>query len=1011
MQFFSWDELLMAANDEDGCRRSFLESAASGESNSRMLRQLVLLASVLQISEASVLLSVKELAATYDQATFCLGQLVSNEPALVSTLPCAQELVQGLACAVRFGWTVHHGVGKFAANALAILAKASDAEPEARRTAINLLLSALTTWMRDTDTQAEPAGDVCGCHCETPALSATCWLDRLLGEPDDLTIRTVLEFPELDELTLRLVAVVRDERGNPFALTRLIEVPGMAAHLLKSTTCDPSAHLGGYVAKPPGTVVISARNLDLTGAALTGGAQGWTEPWTLCDSVCALLTCHMACVDDPFVREEALRALGMFTRVQGGCERLLAQPASLVMLELLATAACFLHMGAQILEALRNVSAGRRCLQSLGEALGGKVSAGEASRGDSTPSPAAAAGAPSSSSSGRGASAAGHVNGMDFDATSSDDDENDGRRSGASGRDSDPEDDAAAWSFWIKRELVPGKTAMALGSLNSGGGRGGGGGGASGSFSSPMRAAPGFRFEEATLSPVASFATASAEEVPAPAWPRALKSSDLATAWVILEVLGLGESKAAASLLARMDLSQKRVWLSRRLHRVHRGSDSIMLNSPGAGEGAVGDAADDWDDEPLVAIDFDRDAEALPQLRAQLEEGWGVGSSYIGSGRVEASFKGESSAGSAVMREWLSIVCTSFTDPKQNLLSLCHQGSSLRPSPSAAFTSPGTHLADYEVLGRIIGLALLHKECIPIRLETLFCRLLLADGISWPIVPEDTEQLDPEFYRNKVRYILDNDVTDLELDFTDVLDDRVAGEDGAPEGCDARVNLVPGGASVAVTEQNKHSYVQKLCEWRMFGSIARQTAMILRGLHAAVPPESLRQLSNLVRSDELADMVGGLASIDVEDWEASTVYSSGLTAESKEVRWFWQAVRDFSKKELEDLLQFATGSRRVPVGGFKNLQGFNGGLHRFTLAGVKGRAKGSLPTAHACICTVDIANNYDDFEALRKALTVAVSHGHHGFDERAVAEDGSSSGDDDDSDGSEDGSEDEEFGF
>ena len=82
-------------------------------------------------------------------------------------------------------------------------------------------------------------------------------------------------------------------------------------------------------------------------------------------------------------------------------------------------------------------------------------------------------------------------------------------------------------------------------------------------------------------------------------------------------------------------------------------------------------------------------------------------------------------------------------------------------------------------------------------------------------------------------------------------------------------------------------------------------------------------------------------------------------------------VRDkLSADEREALLQFATGSRRPPAGGFGRLQGFNGGVHPFTIAKAHERRSGSrgadagtsgeekelarLPTAHACICTETI---------------------------------------------------------
>ncbi len=79
-------------------------------------------------------------------ATFCLGQLVSHEPQLISELSFAHTVVEGLSCALRKGWNVHHGVGKFAANALTILSISEAAVPAVREFAIDELLHGLAQW-------------------------------------------------------------------------------------------------------------------------------------------------------------------------------------------------------------------------------------------------------------------------------------------------------------------------------------------------------------------------------------------------------------------------------------------------------------------------------------------------------------------------------------------------------------------------------------------------------------------------------------------------------------------------------------------------------------------------------------------------------------------------------------------------------------------------------------------------------------------------------------------------
>lgn len=75
---------------------------------------------------------------------------------------------------------------------------------------------------------------------------------------------------------------------------------------------------------------------------------------------------------------------------------------------------------------------------------------------------------------------------------------------------------------------------------------------------------------------------------------------------------------------------------------------------------------------------------------------------------------------------------------------------------------------------------------------------------------------------------------------------------------------------------------------------------------------------------ELELLLCGIQEIDIEDWHRHTVYRH-YTRSSKQVSWFWQFVRESCDNEMRArLLQFVTGTCRVPVGGFSELMGSNG---------------------------------------------------------------------------------------
>lgn len=172
---YKWDALFQALTRPADLRR-YLETMALGDAScgDALRTQIELLTGTLQVDTS--LLKVAEVAESFDTATFCLGQLVSHEPQMVSELPFALTFVEGLAAALRKGWLVHHGVGKFAANALTILCICDQAASSVRERAIEELLGGMLEWLRSTEPPAE-VDEVCGCNCGCPALSATCWIE------------------------------------------------------------------------------------------------------------------------------------------------------------------------------------------------------------------------------------------------------------------------------------------------------------------------------------------------------------------------------------------------------------------------------------------------------------------------------------------------------------------------------------------------------------------------------------------------------------------------------------------------------------------------------------------------------------------------------------------------------------------------------------------------------------------------------------------------------------------
>lgn len=83
---------------------------------------------------------------------------------------------------------------------------------------------------------------------------------------------------------------------------------------------------------------------------------------------------------------------------------------------------------------------------------------------------------------------------------------------------------------------------------------------------------------------------------------------------------------------------------------------------------------------------------------------------------------------------------------------------------------------------------------------------------------------------------------------------------------------------------------------------------------------------------------------------------------------FEQCIRSWDAEQKSRLLQFATGTSRIPVNGFKDLQGSDG-PRRFTIE--KSGEETQLPKSHTCFNRLDLPP-YKSFEALQGKLLWAV---------------------------------------
>lgn len=128
--------------------------------------------------------------------------------------------------------------------------------------------------------------------------------------------------------------------------------------------------------------------------------------------------------------------------------------------------------------------------------------------------------------------------------------------------------------------------------------------------------------------------------------------------------------------------------------------------------------------------------------------------------------------------------------------------------------------------------------------------------------------------------------------------------------------LKPGGKQIKVTDENKAEFLSLMATWKFTVGIEDQTRAFLDGFNEVVPLEWLQYFDER----ELELMLCGIQEFDIEDWERHTIYRH-YSRSSKQIVWFWQFVREITSEQRARLLQFVTGTCRLPVGGFSALIG------------------------------------------------------------------------------------------
>ncbi|XP_075235231.1 ubiquitin protein ligase E3A isoform X1 [Lycorma delicatula] len=260
--------------------------------------------------------------------------------------------------------------------------------------------------------------------------------------------------------------------------------------------------------------------------------------------------------------------------------------------------------------------------------------------------------------------------------------------------------------------------------------------------------------------------------------------------------------------------------------------------------------------------------------------------------------------------------------------------------------------AQFTLIGIVLGLAIYNNIILDVHFPMVVYRKLMGKKGTF----YDLEDWNAILY-NSLKAMIDYEGEDMEemfmqtfkIGYNDVFGNVLYHE------------LKPNGDKIYVTQENKKEFVDLYANFLLNSSVEKQFWAFRRGFQMVTDESPLHRL---FRPEEVEQLVCGSKKFDLKELEEATEYDGGYSQDTPIVRQFWEIAHALPIDNQRKLLQFATGSDRVPVGGLSKLK---------LIIARNGPDSDRLPTAHTCF-NVLLLPEYESKEKLYDRLIKAISY-------------------------------------
>lgn len=302
-----------------------------------------------------------------------------------------------------------------------------------------------------------------------------------------------------------------------------------------------------------------------------------------------------------------------------------------------------------------------------------------------------------------------------------------------------------------------------------------------------------------------------------------------------------------------------------------------------------------------------------------------------------------------VRKEFFQLLCAQLFDLQYGMFVPVNDGRELWFNRDCSWSND-----EFRLIGLLVALAVYNGTILDVSLPLAVYRKLLRQQMTLA----DVGSIDRELSSGLSKLLAYSPAEEVQDVFC--LTFEVTWED---LGLKKSHELIPNGANIPVTHENRELYVDKYVNWLLVQSVSSQFNEFLTGFSRVISPSMM----SMFRAEELEQLVAGVPHLDFKALEKSTEYiapdsSSGWGPEHPTVKAFWQVIHSLPLAEQQKFLMFSTGSPKAPIGGLAKLA--------FKIQRM-GPDSDLLPTSHTCF-NVLLLPEYSSVDKMRDRLTKAI---------------------------------------